>query len=31
MKKIEAIIRVFKLEDIKNALSEQGIHGMTVT
>ncbi len=31
MKKVEAIIRVFKLEDVKNALTEQGIHGMTIT
>ncbi|MEX2187348.1 MAG: P-II family nitrogen regulator [Pirellulales bacterium] len=31
MKKIEAIIRHFKLEDVKNALSEQGIKGMTIT
>ena len=31
MKKIEAIVRHFKLEDVKNALSEQGIAGMTVT
>src|SRR5262245_10674443 len=31
MKKIEAIIRHFKLEDVKNALIEQGISGMTVT
>jgi nitrogen regulatory protein P-II 1 len=31
MKKIEAIIRHFKLEDVKNALSEMGIHGMTIT
>lgn len=30
MKKVEAIIRHFKLEDVKNALAEQGIHGMTV-
>ncbi len=30
MKKIEAIIRHFKLEDIKNALNESGITGMTV-
>tara|TARA_A100001037_G_scaffold286055_1_gene294063 strand:+ start:598 stop:984 length:387 start_codon:yes stop_codon:yes gene_type:complete len=30
MKKIEAVIRHFKLEDVKNALAEQGIHGMTV-
>ena len=31
MKKIEAVIRHFKLEDVKNALSELGIHGMTVS
>jgi nitrogen regulatory protein P-II 1 len=31
MKKIEAIIRHFKLEDVKNALIEQGISGMTIT
>jgi nitrogen regulatory protein P-II 1 len=31
MKKIEAIIRHFKLEEVKNALSEKGIHGMTLT
>ena len=31
MKKVEAIIRHFKLEDVKNALSEQGIRGMTLT
>lgn len=31
MKKIEAIIRHFKLEDVKGALTELGIHGMTVT
>ncbi|MCH8047245.1 MAG: P-II family nitrogen regulator [Planctomycetes bacterium] len=31
MKKIEAIIRHFKLEDVKNALSEAGISGMTIT
>jgi nitrogen regulatory protein P-II 1 len=31
MKKIEAIIRHFKLEDVKNALIETGISGMTVT
>lgn len=30
MKKIEAIIRHYKLEDVKNALSEQNIVGMTV-
>jgi nitrogen regulatory protein P-II 1 len=31
MKKIEAIIRHFKLEDVKNALIEQGLKGMTIT
>jgi nitrogen regulatory protein P-II 1 len=31
MKKIEAIVRHFKLEDVKNALMEQGAMGMTVT
>lgn len=31
MKKIEAIVRHFKLEDIKNALTENGVSGMTVT
>lgn len=31
MKKIEAIIRHFKLEDVKNALSDRGIQGMTIT
>jgi len=31
MKKIEAIIRHFKLEDVKNALVEKAITGMTVT
>lgn len=31
MKKIEAIIRHFKLEEVKNALSESGIQGMTIT
>ena len=31
MKKIEAIVRHFKLEDVKNALSEQGVTGMTIT
>lgn len=31
MKKIEAIIKPFKLEDVKDALVEIGIHGMTVT
>lgn len=31
MKKIEAIIRHFKLEDIKSSLIECGVEGMTVT
>ncbi len=31
MKKIEAVIKPFKLEDVKDALSEAGITGMTVT
>jgi nitrogen regulatory protein P-II 1 len=31
MKKIEAIIKPFKLEDVKEALVESGIIGMTVT
>lgn len=31
MKKIEAIIRHFKLEDVKGALIEKGITGMTIT
>ena len=31
MKKIEAIIKPFKLEDVKAALTEIGVEGMTVT
>lgn len=31
MKRIEAIIKPFKLEDVKDALSEAGITGMTVS
>ncbi len=31
MKKIEALIRHFKLEDVKDALTQCGVHGMTVT
>ena len=31
MKKIEAIVKPFKLEDVKDALGEAGITGMTVT
>ena len=30
MKKIEAVIKPFKLEEVKDALSEVGIEGMTV-
>lgn len=30
MKKVEAIIKPFKLEDVKEALSEKGVEGMTV-
>jgi len=30
MKKIEAIIKPFKLEDVKEALAEVGVEGMTV-
>lgn len=31
MKKIEAIIKPFKLEEVKEALTEVGVHGMTVS
>ncbi|MDL2286609.1 P-II family nitrogen regulator [Desulfococcaceae bacterium OttesenSCG-928-F15] len=31
MKKIEAIIKPFKLDDVKEALTEVGIQGMTVS
>ena len=31
MKKIEALIRHFKLDDVKEALIQCGVHGMTVT
>ncbi len=31
MKKVEAIIKPFKLEDVKDALAEIGIEGMTVS
>jgi nitrogen regulatory protein P-II 1 len=31
MKKIEAIVRHFKVEDVKNALTEAGVSGMTIT
>ena len=31
MKKIEAVIRHYKLEDVKSALVKEGFHGMTVS
>jgi len=31
MKKIEAVIKPFKLEDVKDALADMGITGMTVS
>jgi nitrogen regulatory protein P-II 1 len=31
MKKIEAIIKPFKLDDVREALSEAGVTGLTVT
>ncbi len=31
MKKIEAIIRPFKLDEVKEALIEEGIRGLTIT
>jgi nitrogen regulatory protein P-II 1 len=31
MKKIEAVVRHFKLEAVKNALNDKGVKGMTVT
>ena len=31
MKKIEAIIKPFKLDEVKDALDNLGIHGLTVT
>lgn len=31
MKKIEAVIRHYKLEDVKNAITSSGVEGMTVT
>ncbi|HLG89108.1 MAG TPA: P-II family nitrogen regulator [Alphaproteobacteria bacterium] len=31
MKKIEAIIKPFKLEDVKEALNKVGVQGLTVT
>jgi nitrogen regulatory protein PII len=31
MKKVEAIIKPFKMEDVKDALAEIGVEGMTVS
>lgn len=31
MKKIEAVIKPFKLEEVREALSEMGVSGLTVT
>ena len=31
MKKIEAIIKPFKLDEVKEALAEEGIQGMTIS
>ena len=31
MKKIEAIIKPFKLEEVRDALTAIGVHGLTVT
>jgi nitrogen regulatory protein P-II 1 len=31
MKKIEAIIKPFKLDDVKESLNDMGVHGMTVS
>ena len=31
MKLVTAIIKPFRLEDVRNALNEEGVHGMTVT
>ncbi|TRZ98670.1 MAG: P-II family nitrogen regulator, partial [Nitrospiraceae bacterium] len=31
MKKIDAIIKPFKLEEVKDALTELGVYGMTVS
>lgn len=31
MKKIEAIIKPFKLDEVKEAITELGVHGMTLT
>ncbi|MBI5141213.1 MAG: P-II family nitrogen regulator [Nitrospirae bacterium] len=31
MKKIEAVIKPFKLDDVKEAVTQLGVHGMTVS
>lgn len=31
MRKIEAIIKPFKLDDVKESLSDIGVHGMTIS
>ena len=31
MKKVEAIIKPFKLDEVKEALAEVGVQGMTIT
>lgn len=31
MKKIEALVRHYKLEDVRDALTARGVHGMTVS
>lgn len=31
MKKVEAVIRHYKLEEVKNALTQAGVQGMTVS
>ncbi len=31
MKKVEAIVKPFKLDDVKEALGEVGVHGLTVS
>lgn len=31
MKKVEAIIKPFKLDDVKKALNDMGIQGMTIS
>jgi nitrogen regulatory protein P-II 1 len=31
MKKVEAVIRSFKLDEVKQALTSKGIHGMTAS